>query len=67
MGTSPPEKEPETPPPEELALAEIMQRIASTIPKSVEGGGRRFSHRRRNKQHCRKKTRRNIRKKLNGL
>ena len=67
MGTSPPEKEPETPPKEELVLAEIMQRIASTIPISVDGGGRRFSRRRRNKQHRRKKTRRNIRKKLNGL
>ena len=67
MGTSPssPEKEPETPPKKELVLAEIMQRIASTIP--VEGGGRRFSRRHRNKQHRRKKTRRNIRKKLNGL
>lgn len=66
MGTST-EKVPETPPKEELVLAEIMQRIASTIPKPVEGGGRRFSRRRRNKQHRRKKTRRNIRKKLNGL
>jgi hypothetical protein len=67
MGTSPTEKVPETPPKEELVLAEIMQRIASTIPKPVEGGGRRFSRRHRNKQHRRKKTRRNIRKKLNGL
>jgi len=66
MGTSP-EKVPATPPIEELALAEIMQRIASTIPKTTEGGGRRFSRRRRNKQNRRKKTRKNIHKKLNGL
>ena len=65
MGTST-EKVPATPPPKELALAEIMQRIASTIPESASGG-RRFSRRHRNKQHRRKKTRRNIRKKLNGL
>jgi hypothetical protein len=66
MGTSP-EKVPTTPPIEEVALAEIMQRIASTIPQSTKGGGKWFSRRRRNKQNRRKKTRKNIHKKLNGL
>ena len=66
MGTSP-EKVSKTPPIEELALAEIIERIASDIPKTSEGGGKWFSRRRRNKQNRRKKTRKNIRKKLNGL
>lgn len=54
-------------PQEELILADIMQRIAKTMPKPEQAGAGRFSHRRRNKLHRRKKTRKNIRKKLNGL
>jgi len=65
--TGPIKKEEEvepTPPIKDLVLSEIMQRISDTMSKIDQTAG---SRRRRNKQHRRKKTRKNIRKKLNGL
>ena len=64
-----PKKEPDVvvTPSEELILSDIMQRIAKTMPKPEQEGAGCFSRRRRNKLHRRKKTRKNIRKKLNGL
>lgn len=49
---------------EEIMLEEILQRIAKSIPKE---GGRHYSRRRSNISLRRKKTRKNIRKKLNIL
>jgi hypothetical protein len=67
LGTSDKKQEPAQIPKEDLILDEVLRRFAETIPETKQKGGGRFSRRRRTKQYRRKKTRRNIRKKLNIL
>ena len=69
IGTSATKPEPVQVPKEELILDEVLRRFASTLPKETLKGGGRFSRRRKhiNNLYRRKKTRKNIRKKLNGL